>query len=64
MNTKKKDDRLDIPIFLDYDVKEVFKNIRLEMIKELFEKDGFKETGETYGNFTVFRKKEKKSEKN
>lgn len=56
MNTKKKDDRLDLdtPIFIDYDIKEILKNIKLEMIKELFEK-----TGETCGNFTIFRKKEK-----
>ena len=60
MNIKKKDDRLDTPIFLDYDVKEIFKNIRLEMIKELFKKDGFEKTGETYGNFTILRKKSEK----
>ena len=58
---------LDSPIYLDYDVKEISKmtithKIMLETIKELFEKDGFEKTGETYKGFTILRKKEKEEE--
>ncbi len=53
-------DKLEDPIFLDYDVndlKSIIKGFHAEMldiIKGYFEKSGFERTGETYKGFTIF----------
>ncbi len=61
MNDKSENNnRLDTPIFLDYDINltpiMISQTEMLETIKEYFEKHGFEKTEKTDEGFIIFRK--------